>query len=100
MKNSKSNRETNQFGGVRTRVTPQNILPGDEFYMRGEPNATVYAVDPSTDGNTITVLKNNGEAFVRFYSAEKRVSIVEYPHTKARRRTLSRNGVLSTLANA
>jgi hypothetical protein len=99
MKSNKSDREINKFGGIRTRVTPQNILPGDEFYMRGEPNATVYSVNPCEDGNTITVLKNNGEAFSRFYSEEKRVSIVEYPHTKARRRTLSRNGVLSSLAN-
>lgn len=91
---------TNRFNGRRTRITPQNVMPGDEFVMRGESNGMVYSVDPSKDGNLLTVVLPNGESFARFYANDTRVTIVEYPNTQARRRAFSRNGVLRTLANA
>jgi len=96
---SKVNAST-RFGGRRTRITPQNVMPGDEFVMRGQNNGVVYGVDPSKDGNLVTVLLSNGESFSRFYGNDTRVTIVEYPNTQARRRLYSRNGVLREIATA
>jgi hypothetical protein len=91
---------SNRFNGRRTRITPQNVMPGDEFVMRGQSNGVVYSVDPSKDGNLLTVVLPNGESFARFYGNDTRVSIVEYPNTQARRRAFSRNGVLRSIAAA
>lgn len=77
--------------GNRSYIAAQNLMEGDEFVMRGEPNIFVETVRRSEERNTVTVTFNNG--MKRKYTWGDKALIIETPSRHSyRRNSLRRNG--------
>jgi hypothetical protein len=75
----------------RSRIAAQNLMEGDEFIMRGEPNVFVTKISRNEDKGTVLVTFSNG--MKRKYSWDRKASIVETPtRNRFRRNSLRRNG--------
>jgi hypothetical protein len=87
-RNTNKNDTTNAW---RSRVAAQNLMEGDEFIMRGEPNIFVTKINRNEDNGTVAVTFSNG--MKRKYSWDRKASIVETPNRhRYRRNSLRRNG--------
>lgn len=77
--------------GVRSHISAQNLMEGDEFVMRGEPNIFVESVRRNEEKGTVSVTFSNG--MKRRYEWNSKALIMEYPERHAyRRNSLRRNG--------
>lgn len=75
----------------RSRIAAQNIMEGDQFILRGEPNILVDSVKRNEDKGTVIVTFEGGEK--RKFGWNAKVSIVETPERNLfRRNSLRRNG--------
>lgn len=75
----------------RSRVAAQNLMEGDEFVMRGEPNIFVEKIRRNEDLGFVTVTFSNG--MKRKYSWGYKALIIETPSRHSfRRNTLRRAG--------
>ena len=75
----------------RSRIAAQNLMEGDVYLMRGEPNLVVDRIRRSEENGTVIVTFNNGTK--RKFEWDDRVSIVETPERhRYRRNSLRRKG--------
>jgi hypothetical protein len=75
----------------RSRIAAQNLLEGDEFVMRGEPNIFVTKITRNETKGTITVTFTNG--MKRKYTWNRKAVIMETPDRHLfRRNSLRRQG--------
>jgi len=75
----------------RSYVFAQNLMEGDEFVMRGEPNTFVAAIRRNETKGTVNVTFTNGNK--RRYSWNNRALIMETNDRNLyRRNSLRRNG--------
>ena len=87
--NASRTRSTNK--GYRSHIFAQNLMEGDEFVMRGEPNIFVETVRRNEPKNTVTVTFSNG--MKRKYTWGRKALIIETAARHAyRRNSLRRNG--------
>ena len=85
------NRKTDTPNFYRSAVAAQNLMEGDQFIMRGEPNIFVEKIVRNEDLGTVRVTFDNG--MKRSYIWSKKAIIVETPARHLyRRNTLRRNG--------
>lgn len=86
----------------RSRIAAQNLMEGDTFIMRGEPNLQVFSVRRNEKNGTIKVTLSDESN--RTFDWNDKVSIVETPARHSfRRNSLRRNGYpnyLNYIANA
>lgn len=74
----------------RSRIAAQNIMEGDEYIMRGEPNIYVESIKRNEDKGTVRVTFDDGS--VRKFVWDQRVLINETPERHSyRRNSLRRN---------
>lgn len=77
--------------GWRSHIASQNLMEGDEFIMRGEPNILVEKIRRNEGKGTVIVTFSNG--MKRKYEWNARVSIVETKYRNLfRRNSLRRRG--------
>jgi hypothetical protein len=75
----------------RSRISAQNIMEGDQFILRGEPNIFVEKVTRNEDAGVVTVSFDDGTK--RRFDWNDKISIVETPERNLfRRNSLRRNG--------
>ena len=75
----------------RSYIAAQNLMEGDEFVMRGEPNTFVQTIRRNEDKGTVNVTFDNG--MKRKYSWGHKALILETADRNAfRRNSLRRNG--------
>lgn len=85
------NNKFDTLNAWRSKVAAQNLMEGDEFIMRGEPNIFVEKVHRNETKGTVLVTFSNG--MKRKYTWNRKASIVETPNRHAyRRNSLRRNG--------
>lgn len=93
--NASRTRSTNK--GYRSHIFAQNLMEGDEFVMRGEPNIFVTKINRNEDKGTVSVTFSNN--MKRRYDWNDRAWIIEYPSRNSyRRNSLRRNGYPNYLA--
>lgn len=81
--------------GTNTRVLAKNILPGDEFVMRGQDNAIVLSsntyITGRNAGTTVIVMRMaNGGLLTKQVSMNHRMMVRETPASRASRRRFIR----------
>lgn len=77
--------------GNRSYIAAQNLMEGDEFVMRGEPNIFVETVRRNEDKGTVVATFSNG--MKRKYVWNDKALIIETPSRHSyRRNSLRRNG--------
>lgn len=75
----------------RSYIAAQNLMEGDEFVMRGEPNTFVQTIRRNEDKGTVNVTFDNG--MKRRYDRGNKALIIETPQRHSfRRNSLRRQG--------
>jgi len=75
----------------RSYIAAQNLMEGDEFVMRGEPNTFVQTIRRNEDKGTVNVTFDNG--MKRRYDWGNKALIIETPQRHSfRRNSLRRQG--------
>jgi hypothetical protein len=83
--------KTDTKNRYRSRIASQNIMEGDEFIMRGEPNIFVETVKRNEDKGTVIVAFSNGTK--RKFVWNAKASIVETTERNLfRRNSLRKQG--------
>jgi hypothetical protein len=75
----------------RSRIAAQNIMEGDEFILRGEPNIMIDSIRRNEEKGTVLVTFEGGTK--RKFAWNDKVSIVETPERNLfRRNSLRKQG--------
>jgi len=82
---------TKKSEGYRSYIASQNLMEGDEFVMRGEPNIFVESIRRNETKGTVSVTFTNG--MKRKYTWGRKALIIETDARHSyRRNSLRRNG--------